>query len=86
MLRELIEKGHILAQEPEINMLNQPTWVNGNKHDEFLRWEMKALLYIQQKYRGNPMILEFQKIINDCVIKEVIENKLFGKLINKLNN
>ena len=73
MLRELIEKGHILAQEPEINMLNQPTWVNGNKHDEFLRWEMKALLYIQQKYRGNPMILEFQKIINDkqknCFIK-----------------
>lgn len=73
MLRELIEEGYLLTQRPEINMLNQPTWVNGNQHDEFLRWEMKALLYIQQKYRGNPMILEFQKIINDdqknCFIK-----------------
>ena len=73
MLRELIEKGHILAQEPEINAWDQPTWVNGNKHDEFLRWEMKALLYIQQEYRGIPMVSEFKKIIDEdkkcCFLK-----------------
>ena len=47
MLRELIEEGHLLTQEPEIDALYQPTWVNGNKHGDFLKWEMKALLYLK---------------------------------------
>ena len=73
MLRELIEEGHLLTQEPEIDALNQPIWVNGDKHGDFLKWEMKALLYIQQEYRGIPMVSEFKKIIDEdkkcCFLK-----------------
>lgn len=73
MLRELIEEGHLLTQEPEINALNQPVWVNGDKDGDFLKWEMKALLYIQQEYRGIPMVSEFKKIIDEdkkcCFLK-----------------
>ena len=37
MLRELIEEGNILTQSPVFNVYDHPTWVNENKHADFLR-------------------------------------------------
>ena len=65
MLRELIEEGKIYRQDPEIDIVERPTWVNKKMQPDFLRWEMTALLFLQQNYKGHPMVLEFKKAIDE---------------------
>lgn len=76
MLRELIEEGYLLTQEPEIDALNQPIWVNGDKQGDFLKWEMTALLYLQQEYGKVSMVSDFKKSIDEdkktCYIRTLI--------------
>lgn len=94
MLRELIEEGYLLTQEPEIDALNQPIWVNGDKQGDFLKWEMTALLYLQQEYGKVSMVSDFKKSIDEdkktCYIRtlyfqlgilEAIE-KIQPKIVN----
>ena len=65
MLRELIEVGKSFRQDPEIYIVDIPGWVNRDMQPDFLSWEMTALLYLQQEYKGHPMISNFIKIIED---------------------
>ena len=65
MLRELIEEGKSYTIDPKRNALNQPFLVNTNKCEDFLKWEMKALLYLHQEYGNNYMVFDFRKSIDE---------------------
>lgn len=65
MLRELIEEGKIYRQDPEIDIVERPAWVNKKMQPDFLRWEMTALLFLQQNYKSHPMVSEFKKAIDE---------------------
>lgn len=65
MLRELIEEGKMYRQNPGIYTADIPGWVNRNMQPDFLSWEMTALLYLQQEYKGHPMVSDFRALIED---------------------
>ena len=65
MLRELIEEGKSYTIAPQINVLRQPYLVDAKKCEDFLKWEMKALLYLQQEYGKNALVSDFKKSIDE---------------------
>lgn len=65
MLRELIEEGKSYTINPQINFIKQPFLVDANKCEDFLKWEMKALLYLQQEYGKNALVSDFKKSIDE---------------------
>ena len=65
MLRELIEEGKTYTIAPQTNVLKQPFLVNANICEDFLKWEMKALLYLQQEYGKISMVSDFKKSIDE---------------------
>lgn len=82
MLQELIEEGKAFYQNPQMTYGTYPTWINENKKADFLKWEMTALLLLQQEYKGHPLVTKFNKIIDEdqsnCLIKTL--NSLMGIL------
>lgn len=82
MLRDLIEEGKIYRQNPEAYVADVPGWVNDDLQPDFMAWEMTALLYLQQEYKGLSMVSDFKKIIEDdkkqCLWKTL--NSLIGIL------
>lgn len=94
MLRELIEEGKSYTINPQINVARQPFLIDTNKCEDFLKWEMKALLYLQQEYGKVSMVSDFKKSIDEdkktCYIRtlyfqlgilEAIE-KIQPKIVN----
>ena len=65
MLRELIEEGKSYTINPQINVARQPFLIDINKCEDFLKWEMKALLYLQQEYGKVSMVSDFKKSIDE---------------------
>lgn len=82
MLQELIEEGKAFYQNPQMTYGTYPTWINENKKADFLKWEMTSLLFLQQEYKGHPLVTKFNKIIDEdqsnCLIKTL--NSLMGIL------
>jgi hypothetical protein len=82
MLRELIEEGKSFRQNPVVNVVERPTWINRDMQPDYLRWQMTALLFLQQEYKNHPMVYHFKKTIDDdqkgCHL--VILNSLIGIL------
>ena len=82
MLRELIEEGKTFSKNPIMAYGKFPTWINEDKKADFLKWEMTSLLFLQQEYKGHPLLTKFNKIIDEdhsnCLIKTL--NSLVGIL------
>lgn len=76
MFRALIEQGNALAENPMTNVAKFPMWVNKNKQGEFLKWEMTALLLLQETYKGHSMVDDFKKAVDEdkkqCFIATLI--------------
>lgn len=65
MLQELIEEGQVFYQNPQMTYGTYPTWINKNKKSDFLKWEMTALLFLQQEYKGHQLVTKFNKVIDE---------------------
>lgn len=73
LLRKLIDEGNSFAQNPITNFAGSPMWINANKKADFYKWEMMALLFLQQEYKGSSLVGEFKMTIdkdsNRCLLK-----------------
>lgn len=86
-LRELIEEGKIFFQDPVLASGRFPTWINEKWKTDFSIWEMSSLSFLQQEYKGNPLVTKYSKIIDEdhgnCLIKTL--NSLIG-ILSALEN
>lgn len=63
-LEELIKEGEECIQNPALDN-GWPKWINHTKQISFVNWERKALMFLQQTYKSNPQVSDFEKIAKD---------------------
>lgn len=61
-LEELIKEGEDLIQDPILDDYGRSKWINSVKRVPFSNWEMKALMFLQNTYKSNPQVADFEKI------------------------
>lgn len=60
-LEELIKEGEECIHNPALDN-GWPKWINHTKQIFFVNWERKALMFLQQTYKSNPQVSDFEKI------------------------
>ncbi|WP_417182764.1 hypothetical protein [Alistipes putredinis] len=63
-LEELIKEGEECIQNPALDN-GWPKWINHTKQISFVNWERKSLMFLQQTYKSNPQVSDFEKIAKD---------------------
>lgn len=64
MIDKLIEEGKRFLENPEND--GYFDYVNKNKFRAFIYWTRESLLFLQDNYKGQPMISDFEQIANAC--------------------